>query len=191
MLLRYSFPNFLAGQDVTKITRDLNCKYMEVPSKLTPSWLTSAKNPPRGKMAVERTSTRGPSPPPISSRYRGREKGFRRRHLCSPLPNIGPIRKRSNPPSEGKWILARARNRIKRNPADRNDFDRIEARLEIYGVQVSWPGPAIYTEPRFSVNATVNLSRKQAWCTTVFKAIVINRRAAEINPIENLRFRRF
>lgn len=35
-----------------------------------------------------------------------------------PLPDIGPIRKRS----EGKWILARDRNRIKRNPADRNDF---------------------------------------------------------------------
>lgn len=39
-----------------------------------------------------------------------------------PLPDIGPIRKRSNRPSEGKWILVRDRNRIKRNPADRNDF---------------------------------------------------------------------
>lgn len=39
-----------------------------------------------------------------------------------PLPDIGPIRKRSVGPSEGKWILARDRNRIKYNPADRNDF---------------------------------------------------------------------
>lgn len=134
MLLQYSFPNFLASQDVTKITRDLNCKYMEAPRMVTPpppsSRLTSAKNPPRGKMAVEK-DVEGPfsSPPtpPISFMLSRQGIGDVKRAFddtCASLlaPSSPILAQFENGPSEGKWILARDRNRIKRNPADRNDF---------------------------------------------------------------------
>lgn len=126
MLLRYSFPNFLAGQDVTKITRDLNCKYMEVPSKLTPSLPNLAdlgQESSARKNGGRKDIDEGP-PRQYHLAIEGVKRAFD--DTCdSPLPNIGPIR--SKPASEGKWILARARNRIKRNPADRNDFGRIES----------------------------------------------------------------
>lgn len=145
MLLRYSFPNFLPSQDVTKITRDLNCKYMEVPRMVTPHpFPPSSLGWPRPRILHaekwrSREGHRGlPFLIPFSQpclyhpRYQARASKDRKKDAfddtcdfpsrqASPPPRYWPNSKTVGP-SEGKWILARDRNRIKRNPADRNDF---------------------------------------------------------------------
>lgn len=189
MLLQYSFPNFLASQDVTKITRDLNCKYMEAPRMVTPpppsSRLTSAKNPPRGKMAVEK-DVEGPfsSPPtpPISFMLSRQSIGDVKRAFddtCASLLAKSPLPPRYWPNSKtvprkgnGSWQEIGIESNVIQLTATISPSDRIEARLEIYGVQSRAPplSPScwtIYTEPRFSVNTTVNLSRKEAWYTVL------------------------
>lgn len=184
MLLRYSFPNFLASQDVTKITRDLNCKYMEVPRRhpaLIPADLgqeSSARK--NGGREGHGRPLLIPTTLPISSMLSRQgiegKKGFRW-HLSFPSRQVAPspilaqfengqtVPRKGN----GSWQETGIESNVIQLTATISPSDRIRGPAGNLRCSVSCPPPCstIYTEPRFSVNTTVNLSRKEAWYTVL------------------------
>lgn len=184
MLLRYSFPNFLASQDVTKITRDLNCKYMEVPRMATPRPHPGWPRPRILRAEKWRSRRTGPllipTTLPISSMLSRQgiegKKGFRW-HLSFPSRQVAPspilaqfengqtVPRKGN----GSWQETGIESNVIQLTATISPSDRIRGPAGNLRCSVSCPPPCstIYTEPRFSVNTTVNLSRKEAWYTVL------------------------